>query len=442
MESTDSGMWSKLNTMQGFVFHHGERANRQITAIASYKLELDAMAKKKKVPVSELTEQDRIDAAELAIETTELTNSGAQTETAPKWAQSSVGSIAMMYKRFGISMYYLQYRMAREALRKAGDPDTARARVLEQGGTEAEAEEAAQEAIELKKIARRQLKGLFASSALFAGVQGVPLYGVVSFLMNLLPSFDDEEEDFDSFVADSISEFGYSGILNATFGLDVAPRIGMTNLLFRSRPNAPEQELHIDMLEYLGGPVLSSYLKAKDGIDLMFDGEMSRGLERALPAALANTFKSFRFATEGATTLRGDPIVESIGPMGVLGQLIGILPANYAKQMEVNARVKRVDLAKSTKRTELLRKLYLAKTEGGYKAEREVERQINEFNRRNPEIPITRDTIERSMRQHKLTSEITAQLGGITVNRRRMESVVAEQAESLGGGVTLWDLFE
>jgi flavin-dependent dehydrogenase len=80
--------------------------------------------------------------------------------------------------------------------------------------------------------------------------------------------------------------------------------------------------------------------------------------------------------------------------------------------------------------------------EGGYKAEREVERQINEFNRRNPEIPITRDTIERSMRQHKLTSEITAQLGGITVNRRRMESVLAEQAESLGGGVTLWDLFE
>jgi hypothetical protein len=440
MEDVGSSMWTKFNAIQGFMFHHGERANRQITALASYKLELDAMAKKKKVPVSGLTEQDRMDAAELAIETTELTNSGAQTETAPKWAQGNIGSIVMMYKRFGISMYYLQARMARQAYMSAGDPEKARARVLENGGTQEEAEEAAQDAIELKRIARRQILGLFASSAMFAGVQGIPLYGLVSFLMNLFG--DDEEEDFDSWVAKNITEIPYSGFINAMTGLDAAPRIGMTNLLFRSRPNAPEQALEVDALEYLGGPALSALLKVKDGANLIADGEFYRGVERAMPASIGNVLKGGRFTFEGATTMRGDPITENMGPVSIFGQLIGILPGNYSKQMEINAAQKNIDIAISTNRTRLLRKLYLAKNEGGYKAESEVQREIDAFNTRNPEVPITRETIERSMRQHKLTSQIVTELGGITVNRRRQEKVLQEQADALGGGITLWDMFQ
>tara|TARA_R110000737_G_C14608313_1_gene490520 strand:- start:2402 stop:3229 length:828 start_codon:yes stop_codon:yes gene_type:complete len=275
---------------------------------------------------------------------------------------------------------------------------------------------------------------------MFAGVQGIPLYGLVSFLMNLFG--DDEEEDFDSWVAKNIGEIPYSGFINAMTGLDAAPRIGMTNLLFRSRPNAPEQALEVDALEYLGGPALSALLKVKDGANLIADGEFYRGVERAMPASIGNVLKGGRFTFEGATTMRGDPITENMGPVSIFGQLIGVLPASYSKQMEINAAEKNIDIAISTNRTRLLRKLYLAKNEGGYKAESEVQREIDAFNTRNPEVPITRETIERSMRQHKLTSQIVTELGGITVNRRRQEKVLQEQADALGGGITLWDMFQ
>jgi hypothetical protein len=37
-----------INKYSGFIFHHGERMNRQVALVASYNLELDRMAKDKK----------------------------------------------------------------------------------------------------------------------------------------------------------------------------------------------------------------------------------------------------------------------------------------------------------------------------------------------------------------------------------------------------------
>ena len=54
MENPANTAWTFANNTMGWMFHQGERANRQITAITSYKLELAKRAKK-----GELTEQDR-----------------------------------------------------------------------------------------------------------------------------------------------------------------------------------------------------------------------------------------------------------------------------------------------------------------------------------------------------------------------------------------------
>jgi flavin-dependent dehydrogenase len=40
--------------------------------------------------------------------------------------------------------------------------------------------------------------------------------------------------------------------------------------------------------------------------------------------------------------------------------------------------------------------------------------------------------VSRSMRQHAITSDIARQLGGITLNRRRLVKVLQERAEELG----------
>ena len=401
MENPANSAWTYANNTMGWMFHQGERANRQITAITSYKLELAKRAKK-----SKLTEQDYKEAAEIALEDTEITNSGAMIETAPRVSQSNMGNWMTMYKRFGISMYYLQFQMAKQAISRA-------------------------KTSEERAEAKWQIVGLFASSALFAGVQGLPLYGAVSFIANNV-FLDDEDEDFDSIAASYLNEGMYSGALNAIFGVDIAPRIGMSNLIYRAQPNRAEQDILLDIAEFVGGPVLGVGRRVISGGKLIAEGEVYRGTERVLPSVLANGFKALRYGTEGATTLRGDPIMEDINAWNIFAQSLGLSPAGYTKQLEINARDKGVDRRVNTKRTKLMGDYYLAAREGDIDGATELVQEMIEFSERNPYVAISGDSLERSMRQHSVTDEIAKQLGGIPANRRAMKRILLRRMQDMG----------
>ena len=401
MENPANTAWTATNAYMGWMFHQGERFNRQVTAMTSYELELAKRAKDR-----ELTQEDYKEAAEIALDDTELTNSGAMAETAPRVAQSNMGNWMMMYKRFGISMYYLQFQMAKQALSRAKTPDE-------------------------RAEAKRQIVGLFASSALFAGVQGLPLYGIVSMIGNAV-FLDDEDEDFDSIAASYFGEGMYSGAINAIFNVDVAPRIGMTNLVYRSLPNREQESMVLQAMEILGGPIFGIASRMEDGINLISEGEVSRGMERLLPSALSNGMKALRYGTEGATTLRGDPILEDINPWNVFAQLVGLAPAGYTKQLEMNARDKGLDRRLNTLRTDMMRDYYMALMEWDTDTASELIQEMVEFSQRNPTAAISGDTLQRSMRQHRVSDEIARQLGGITASQRSMQRIIQRRAEDMG----------
>ena len=401
MENPANTAWTATNAYMGWMFHQGERFNRQVTAMTSYDLELAKRAKK-----GALTEQDYREAAEIALEDTELTNSGAMAETAPRIAQSDMGNWMMMYKRFGISMYYLQFKMAKQALRGAKGSDE-------------------------RKQAIQQIVGLFASSALFAGIQGVPLYGAVAFIANHV-FLDDEDEDFDSIAASFFGEGLYSGAINALLNVDVAPRIGMTNLVYRSLPNRPDEELAMQVLEIIGGPVYGTIDRMIQGAGMIGEGEVTRGLERMLPSAISNGMKALRYGTEGATTMRGDPILEDINAWNVFAQLLGLAPAGYTKQLEINARDKGLERRLNAKRTDMMREYYMAMKEGDTDTASELIQEMVEFSQRNPMAAISGDTLSRSMRQHRVTDEIARQLGGITASQRSMQRIIQRRMEDMG----------
>jgi len=279
--------------------------------------------------------------------------------------------------------------------------------------------------------AKRQIVGLFASSALFAGVQGVPLYGAVSLIANTV-FLDDEDEDFDSIAASFFGEGLYSGAINAIFGVDVAPRVGMTNLIYRSLPNREQESMFLFAAEIAGGPIFGVFSRAEDGIELISEGEISRGLEKMLPSALSNGMKSLRYATEGATTMRGDPILEDINAWNVFAQLLGLAPAGYTKQLEVNARDKGLERRINTKRTDLMRDYYMAAKEGDIDSANELLEEMIAFSERNPTAAINGDTLKRSMRQHRVTDEVARQLGGITATQRSMQRIIQRRAEDMG----------
>jgi hypothetical protein len=243
---------------------------------------------------------------------------------------------------------------------------------------------------------------------------------------------DDEDEDFDSIAASFFSEGLYSGAINATLGIDVAPRIGMTNLVYRSLPNREQESLVLQAMEILGGPIFGIASRMEDGYDLITEGEVSRGIERILPSVLSNGMKSLRYATEGATTMRGDPILEDINAWNVFAQLLGLAPAGYTKQLEVNARDKGLERRLNTKRTDLMRDYYMAAKEGDIDSANELLEEMIAFSERNPTAAISGATLERSMRQHRVTDEIARQLGGITATQRSMQRIIQRRAEDMG----------
>jgi hypothetical protein len=396
---------TRVNAISGFLFHQGERLNRQVTAMAAYDL---AMAKQKKDNKgAEVTEEQQNDIINQVMLDIEHTNSGALIETAPKLAQGNIASVLLMYKRFGVSMAYLQMKMAKQALGVGNY-------------TEQET-----------KDAKYQLAGLFGMSGLLAGAQGLPLYGVVAATANMF-FLDDEDDDFDSLVASYIGEGAYSGALNEIFDMDIAPRIGMTNLLFRTLPNKEYEDTLSYAMELAGGPLFGIAQRMSRSGELLKDGEYRRGIEGLIPSGLSAPLKSIRYATEGATTLRGDPIVEDMSARSIFGQFFGFAPAGYTKQLEINARDKRVDRTINEKRTRLLRERYVAYRVGDFDGVREADQEIQEFNQRNPEVRITGDTKARSLRQHKITSQIMRQLGGITISPRRLEKIIQKRLEETG----------
>tara|TARA_R110000751_G_scaffold2204_4_gene11753 strand:- start:7423 stop:10731 length:3309 start_codon:yes stop_codon:yes gene_type:complete len=396
---------TRVNAISGFLFHQGERLNRQVTAMAAYDLEMAEQKKRNKG--AEVTEEQKNDIINQVILDVEHTNSGALIETAPKLAQGNILSVLLMYKRFGVSMAYLQMKMARQAL----------------GIGNYTAQET--------KDAKMQLVGLFGMSGLLAGAQGLPLYGVVSTTANML-FLDEEDDDFDSLFAAYIGEGPYSGALNQIFDMDIAPRIGMTNLLFRTLPNKEYDDVLEYSMELAGGPLFGIAGRMARSGTLLREGEYRRGIEGLIPSGLSAPLKSIRYATEGVTTLRGDPIIEDMSMRSLMGQFFGFAPAGYTKQLEINARDKRVDRTITQKRTRLLRERYVSYRVGDFDGVREADQEIQEFNQRNPEVRITGDTKARSLRQHRITSQIMRQLGGITISPRRLEKIIRKRLEETG----------
>jgi hypothetical protein len=391
----------KVNSVSGAAFHHGERMNRQVAMIAAYDLELQRMKNDPKEGKLPDAEREMI-AATRAIETTESLNGGTSAASAPRLAQGGLGSVMFMYKRYGASMYYMMFKTAREAMK---------------GGT---AEE--------RSLAIRQILGIFGSSALLSGVRGVPMFGVVALVYDSLK--DDDEDDCRTEVRKFLGEEAYSGGLNALTGLAISSRVGLSDLIFRDGNTNPDRTVIDSWIEMLGGPVLGVANRVQRGIKLLNEGESGRAFEQMAPAAAGNVLKGIRFATEGANTLRGDPIVGEVSAWNAGAQMLGFAPAEYMMQNEQNAALKGFERAVVQQSSKLLKKYYLAASTGDTEGMSEVMQKIGEFNAKHPTIAITADSIRSSMRKHMQTT--ASSYGGVAYNKRLMPEILQSMREFNG----------
>lgn len=416
-----------INKWTSGMFHHAERFNRETTLTASYALEV----RKLQAEGKQLTEQDYKDAAQKAIETTEFTLGSTAAAGRPVWAQSGVGNVLFLFKRFAIAKYYMMYKLGHESI---GSTNVAKI-MQDMGVTEAEAQQISKD----RKLARIGLRNFLISTGVMAGAGGMPMMGAFGMIYNMLR--DDDEDDFESALRKFTGEGIYGGAANELLGIDVANRISLNSLLYRPPLVDKDQSPLWTFAEQIGGPVLGITLSGLRGGGEVWqgfaDGDMQgvkRGAETVVPAAIRNFSKGIRFYNEGATTRRGDPITEDINAYNAIMQGLGFAPQAYIQQLEFNKNARRREEAVSSRRTKLLRRRNMALRNGDREGVQEADRLIKRYNEGLPKgaekSRITRDTKERSARSfERTTSKMT---GGMTYTPF-MESVVEDYDKGFQG---------
>lgn len=368
-----------------FFFHNTERFNRETSMLAAYfnERERQKSGKLRKEEKGMSEAELKNFAMEQAIYIGHQTNGGAVLNTAPRIAQTGIGRVAMMYKTYGVTMYYNQFKLLREAYFSKLPK-------------------------ELRKEAERQFWNTQLAVLAISGISGLTIVGMIEAMLDL--TGDDDDLPGAVKVQDAVGPAAYKGLINLATqafggeGIDVSSRIGLSHLLLQTNRYDFDPSLEKDIIKMLGGPFYGYTSQVIRGANDVMSGEVQRGVENMLPAAFRNMAKSVRYGSEGALTRRHDPIVGDLSLPLLTGQFFGFAPAEYVRNQERNMALKGIDRAINEKRTKLLREYYLAVRVADPDTLMEVREDIMAFNKKNPQYPIDPDSIVRSMKQHRETS--------------------------------------
>ena len=386
-----------VNQALGWTFKNSERANRELTLVAAYDLARGAGD----------SEQMAI---EKAIKLTIKAHSHALPEAGPLLFQSGIGKVAFTFKRFAQAQIYLVSQLLGRSFNLSYHLTKDKKRKL----TKKE-----------MNIARKQLMGISGMAYMFAGVQGLPFYGAADALASLL--VDDEEDPFllDDFVKQSIGEVGYKGPLTAAFNVDIGARTGFRGLMWRAdRRRREEVGEAVYIAEHFLGPSWSILTGIDRGIEDINEGNITRGVEQIIPTWARNGVKTFRFATEGATTRKGLKIVDDPNAYNLFMQLFGFSNSDLSQAYERVAIMKFKEKKVSGLRTKLLLNYYLATVAGDSNGMNRIQKKIDKFNTKNPEIAITGKTLNNSRKT--FDRKALEAVHGVSFNPKMRDRLIEE----------------
>ena len=395
--------WYNFNKLAGGMFQKAELINREVTALAAYRLaRKKAMIGKK----GTMTHEEAIKFADQAVEKSQ----GAYAEDqAPRIFMNPAVRVMLMFKKFPAHMATIYIQMFKDIF----------------SGPEVDPT--------VRRIARRQFTMMMGMTGAFAGVTGMPLYYLIRDTMNLALGDEDDPYNFDLELRKALIEqlgprvgnWVFRGVLGET-GLDIGSRVSYeSSFLLGGTDNLPfiggvlglrdikqgetaQETMQNAMVEALGAGagIVTGIFR---GYDKIKNGDVYEGIEAMSPAFIRNPMKAGRFATEGVLTARGDPIIEDVTTMEVVFQALGFAPQRLTSQYKINQQIKDIEQDILQRRQSLLNQYTKAVREKDRAKQKDVMDEIREFNKLNPgkAMPITSDTIKRSLAKRESISRET-----------------------------------
>ena len=351
---------AKVMNIASIPFSEGEKYSRAVTAIATYDL---ARAQGK-------SEQVAIDEAVSTVIDVHTSGMAAEGPQLMQDAFGGLGRVMFTFKSFIWNSAFVIGRAMNTALRDQ-DP-------------------------EVRRIARRQVLGIYGMSAAIAGVNGLPFFGAAATFANIVNAImGDEDEPFNAKedMRLFVGELPFKGPLNYLTNLEISNRVGLANgLMFREDPYSLEQNGYLmTALAQATGP-MGSYLQGVENVFLK-DGRP----ELLLPSALRNVWKTGRYMQQGARTKDGAPIDTDINGYNLFLQAFGFAPADISSLYENRAAAANFENKVKKRQQEILKKYYVGVSVPDSDTLDEALEEYTEFAMEYPEL-INKDTLQRSYR--------------------------------------------
>jgi hypothetical protein len=387
-----TGRTHKVMRGLSYLFHNAEKFNREVVAMATFKLAYEKTG-------------DFDKAIEAAKDLTYRSMFDYSTLNKPRYFQNAYAKVILQFKQFSQQMTYLLARSAYEMFKG--------------------------ESKEVRQEAMNRLFGTLGMTALFAGATGMPMFWLVGATAEALhAAFSDDDEpplDFDNwfknwmaetfgdFLGDSISR----GVVTQATGINFADRMSLNDLWFRdSRKSSDEVTAFQNMLINLLGPTAALGVSAADSLRLFNDGQYYRAAEKALPAFLKQPLVGARYMSEGALTMKGDELVSDISAKEALTQMLGFSPERVAQRQKANIEAKTEEQRILGQRQDLLNAFFMSVDTGDEDLRERVLEKIGRFNRMYPTVGITGSTLSKSVKTRYKQRAMGELTGGISIDKR------------------------
>lgn len=373
-----SAVRNKVMGVIAWQFHQAERLNREVTFLAAYRL----------ARADGMTHGQAVDEG---ARLTYKTHFDYSNTNRPRVMHGDVAKVALVFRNYQVNMLWRLFRDTHQVLH--GDSAA-------------------------RKEAVHQLAGISGMMAMSAGVKGVWLYGLAMAIASMIFG-DDAEEQFKKGTVDLLGPTTAGLLLNGIpghlTGTSLSGRIGMPDLWFRS----PDRQLEgKDEFNYWQSQLLGALpgiaQNVWTGWGQIGDGKVYRGVETMSPKFVKDIMRTARFAEEGATTLRGDPLVSEFKGTELAAQMLGFTPAVLAEQYERNSALKNAEKRIMDKRRGLMDKYAAAHKLKDDEAKADAMTEIKAFNKEHRQVAITPNTIRQSLQSRRRYSDRTE--GGVNIN--------------------------
>lgn len=295
--------------------------------------------------------------------------------------------------------------------------------------------------LEERKEAAIKFFGTLGMTGLFAGVTGFPLYsfimGMTDGIRELMRDEDDEDYDEDDegnplgrrstdlwfrnwfipnyFGPDSslanffnlteeqaatLSRGVEMGPISAYTDLNVGTSTSLDGLWFRSdSPAETSRQAFINFAFSFTGPIGSVGANFAGAYDDWNKGQVSRAFEKLSPAWLKGGLTAMRLKEEGATTTKGDELMnpEFYTTGKLLAQTLGFGSTEVAQVQKANFMAKKIVTQINREKQNILNRLDVAVRKDDDDKIDEILEEIDKFNTKNAMLAINGETVSKSL---------------------------------------------